>query len=89
MEEPLFWFQKHGSFDRLLVQGRWQAAKTARIYINSGLASLAEMNLPLPKLRGFLTVYQNSLDQPLPSLERTLVQGDVERWRENFILWSD
>jgi hypothetical protein len=27
-----FWFAKHGSFDRLLVQGRCQAAKTARIY---------------------------------------------------------
>ena len=66
-----FWFQKHGSFDRLLVQGRWQAAKTARVYINSGLAALAEMNLPHSKLRGFLSVYRTALDRPLPSLERT------------------
>ena len=29
-----FWFAKHGSLDRLLLQGRWQAPKTARIYIN-------------------------------------------------------
>ena len=40
-----FFFQKCGSLDRLLVYGRWQAAKTARMYVNSGLAALAEMNL--------------------------------------------
>ena len=28
-----FFFQHHGSFDRLLIQGRWGAAKTARIYL--------------------------------------------------------
>ena len=66
-----FWFTKHGSLDRLLVQGRWQAAKTARIYINSGLAAAAEMKLPMHKLRGFLSVYKKSLDQSLPTLERT------------------
>lgn len=66
-----FWFGKHGSFDRLLVQGRWQAPKTARIYINSGLATLAEMNVPVKKLRGFQSVYRKSLEQPLPTLERT------------------
>ena len=66
-----FWFSKHGSLDRLLIQGRWQAPKTARIYINSGLATLAEMKLPLRKLRGFISVYQKSLTQDLPSLERT------------------
>ena len=66
-----FWFGKHGSFDRLLVQGRWQAPKTARIYINSGLATLAEMNVPVKKLRGFQSIYRKSLSQPLPTLERT------------------
>ena len=66
-----FWFGKHGSFDRLLVQGRWQAPKTARIYINSGLATLAEMNVPVKKLRGFQSIYRKSISQPLPTLERT------------------
>lgn len=66
-----FWFSKHGSFDRLLIQGRWQAPKTARIYINSGLASLAEMKIPASKLRGFQSVYFKSMDRALPSLERT------------------
>ena len=66
-----FWFSKHGSFDRLLVQGRWQAPKTARIYINYGLATLAEMRIPTSKLRGFQSVYFKSLDRTLPSLELT------------------
>ena len=39
-------FSKHASLDQIIVQGRWAAAKTARIYLNEGLAVLAEMNLP-------------------------------------------
>ena len=31
-----FYFQRRGPLDRLLIQGRWQSAKTARLYINSG-----------------------------------------------------
>ena len=64
-----FWFTRHGSLDRLLLQGRWSAIKTAKIYINSGLATLAEMRLPIPKLRGFTAIYTSSLNHPLPSLE--------------------
>ena len=36
---------RHGSLDRLLVQGRWASSKTARIYINEDLAVLAELKL--------------------------------------------
>ena len=70
-----FWFSKHGSLDRLLIAGRWQAPKTARIYLNEGLARLAEMQVPLLKLRGFLQIYQTALDKALPSLERTCKAG--------------
>ena len=66
-----FWFAKHGSFDRLLVQGRWQAPRTARIYINSGLTALAEATVPASKLRGFQTIYKRALKHELPILERT------------------
>lgn len=66
-----FWFTKHGSLDRLLVQGRWNAPKTARIYINSGLATLAEIKIPPQNLRGFLSVYRKSLEHDVPSLEHT------------------
>ena len=66
-----FWFMKHGQFDRLLIQGRWAAPRTARIYINEGLATLAELSIPQTNLRGFLHVYRRALEQPLPSLERT------------------
>ena len=68
-----FWFSKHGSLDRLLIAGRWQAPKTARVYINSGLATLAEMKIPSSNLRGFVQIYQNSLQKPLPNLEHTRV----------------
>ena len=55
------WFHKHGNMDRLLVLGRWQASRTAKIYINSGLAMLSELTLPQKSLKPFLTVYSNSL----------------------------
>ena len=66
-----FWFSKHGSLDRLLIQGRWQAARTARIYINEGMAILAEIQVPSASLRSFLHVYSRSLDKSLPQLEHT------------------
>ena len=56
-----FWFHKHGNFDKLLVMGRWQASKTARVYLNEGLAMMAELKLPNKALQPFLTVYTNSL----------------------------
>ena len=52
-----FFFQHHGSFDKLLVQGRWAAAKTARIYLNEGLAQLSEIVVPNSRLRSYLTLY--------------------------------
>lgn len=66
-----FWFLKHGNLDRLLIQGRWQAPRTARIYINEGLAVLAEMNVPFHSLRGFHHIFSQSASQNLPQLERT------------------
>ena len=41
-----FWFGKHQSLDRILISGRWQTQKSARIYINEGLALLTGMNIP-------------------------------------------
>ena len=66
-----FWFSKHGSMDRLLIQGRWSALRTARIYINEGVAILAELNISFPPLRGFWNIYQSALTRPLPQLEHT------------------
>ena len=58
-----YWFSKHQSLDRLLVQGRWASQKTARIYINEGLSMLTSMQLPKthPNLKPYLTVYANTL----------------------------
>ena len=41
-----WWFGRHHSLDKILVQGRWQTPKTARIYINEGLAVLTELQIP-------------------------------------------
>ena len=55
------WFRHHGSFDKLLVQGRWAAPKTAKIYINEGLAILAELNLSEKPLKPFVQRYCRAL----------------------------
>ena len=65
-----FFFLKHGSLDRILIQGRWTAVKTAKVYLNSGLAMLADLQIPSHKLRPYLTVYTNSFKTP--SLEPVL-----------------
>ena len=63
-------FSLQGSFDKLLVTGGWQSAKTAKLYLNQGLAVLAELRLPWTRFsRSFVSQYSRSLTQPLPSLE--------------------
>jgi len=54
-----YWFSQHQSLDRLLISGRWASAKTARIYINEGLAMLTTMHLPPshPKVKPFIGVF--------------------------------
>ena len=67
-----FWFQKWGSLDRLMLLGRWHAVKTARIYVNEGLALLAEMTLPWnPMNRQYSRIFAQSCHQSLPQLEPT------------------
>ena len=86
-----FWFQKHGSLDRLLIQGRWQAPRTARIYINEGLSVLAEMNVPFQTLRGFHHIYERASSQALPQLECTRFtssSGGRGRVREKVLEWA-
>ena len=59
-----YWFSKHGSLDRVIVLGRWQAQRTARIYINEGLGVLAEMAVPKATLKAFLTIYKAHGSKP-------------------------
>lgn len=65
-----FDFQHHGQLDRLLIQGRWQSSKTARLYLNQGLAVLAETQLKLqPHAKIFLNQFRRSKQLLLPPLE--------------------
>ena len=61
-----WWFSRHHSLDKILVQGRWQAAKTARIYLNEGLSVLAELRLPSnrPSLAPFLKLFRSHRSCP-------------------------
>ena len=64
------YFGRHGSLDRLLVQGRWASSKTARIYINEGLAVLAELKLTFnAPAKAYARQYNKSLMSPLQTLE--------------------
>ena len=77
-----FYFQRLGSFDRLLILGRWQAAATARIYINEGVAVLAELETRLSTfaktLRG---QYLRSLTQPLSGAVTKHTSQSRGRWK--------
>ena len=74
-----FWFSKHGSLDKLMIAGRWQAVRTARVYINEGLAVLAELSLPRSKLKPFTTVFHSGVRPQHLSANKRRKQGDVER----------
>ena len=65
-----FQFRQEGSFDRLMVHGRWQALRTTRLYINEGMSILAELAVPWTGFsRTLRRQYLTSLKQPLPMLE--------------------
>jgi hypothetical protein len=83
-----YWFSKHQSLDRLLIQGRWASQKTARLYLNEGLAMLTSMNLPPnhPKVKPFINIFvqtvQNSNFSTLePPVSKTGSTGGRGRKR--------
>ena len=41
-----FDFRSHGQLSRTVVRGRWNNARTARIYINEGVGMLTQLRLP-------------------------------------------
>ena len=65
-------FVKVGSLDRVLILGRWTAVKTAKIYLNSGLAMLADLQISKTQLRPFHLVYSNFMSS-IQTLEPTLL----------------
>ena len=79
-------FVRCGSLDRVLLTGRWTAVKTAKIYINSGLAMLADLEIPTKLLRPFHKTFSEFIqDRPLlepsPSGRRTGGRGKVQKSR--------
>ena len=77
-----FWFSRHGNFAKLLQQGRWAAARTARLYLNEGLALMNEMKVSPKLLLPFLGILQNSKFQPtLPRKRRPGGRGKQRKRR--------
>ena len=66
-------FVKGESLDRVLVTGRWTALKTARIYLNSGLAMLSEIQIPKLLLVPFHNIFHTWNSKP--SLEHVLQEN--------------
>ena len=65
-----FLFTKCGSLDRVLLAGRWTAVKTAKIYLNSGLAMLSDIQIPQKLLLPFHAIF-TQWHRTLPSLEHS------------------
>ena len=65
-----FLFTKCGSLDRVLLSGRWTAVKTAKIYLNSGLAMLSDIQIPRKLLHPFHSIF-TKWQISLPSLEHS------------------
>lgn len=85
-----WWFSRHQSLDKILLQGRWQAPKTARIYINEGLAVLAEMSLPPhdTRIKPFLNQFRTRFHQKTfatlePPVGRTGGRGKGAKAKKN------
>ena len=77
------YFGRRGSLDRLLVQGRWASSKTARIYINEGLAVLAELKLNFKApAKAYARQYTKSLMSPLQTLELPPKGRPGGTWKE-------
>ena len=66
-------FLKCGSLDRVIIAGRWTAVKTAKIYINSGLAMLTDIQIPQKLLTPFHRIFHKWNSEP--SLEHVLQEN--------------
>ena len=66
-----WYFSRYGSLDRVMLMGRWQAARTARLYLNESLAHLAEMHFEPhnARLRPFLLTFKRTSPQSHQNLE--------------------
>ena len=66
-------FVKCGSLDRVLLLGRWTAVKIAKIYLNSGLAMLSDLQIPQSLLSPFHRIFADHI--PQPPLEQALLKS--------------
>lgn len=65
-----WYFSKYNSLDKVMVMGRWQAARTARLYLNESLATLAEMHFHPHRVR--LSPFHLTFNRSNPQSYQTL-----------------
>ena len=72
-----WWFCQHGNLDRVMVLGRWQAQKTARMYLNESRTILAEMRLLHPTDAFFQNATPRNFEtlEPLQSNRQSSKRG--------------
>ena len=80
-----WWFCQHGNLDRVMVLGRWQAQKTARMYLNESRTILAEMRLLHPTDAFFQNATPRNFEtlEPLQSNRQSSKRGLGGRGRIN------
>ena len=59
-------FRIFNSLSKTVIYGRWQSPKSARLYINDGLATLAQFSFPdqEPQLRSMAAVFTKVANPP-------------------------
>ena len=67
-------FVKCGSSDRVLSAGRWNALKTAHIFLNSGLSMLSELQIPRNLFLPFHNIFSSWIKSK-PPLEPAPLKG--------------
>ena len=75
-------WRQTGALSRVTLRGRWAHASTARIYVNDGLATLAELRLPLQPQEALNTAWM-SRTRAIPCLFLTddLARGPLRSYR--------
>ncbi len=71
-------FASGQSFDQLLVKGRWQSVKTARVYLDSGRSQLIQIRLPEAAVSK-VQVFADHASRFIEQLRQNFPRGKAKR----------
>ena len=61
-----------GNLSKVTLRGRWGHASTTRVYVNDGLARLAEFKLPASPMKDLALAFSRRMQAPVALFERPL-----------------